>query len=129
MDAEQPVRPQFSDDARRMADAMTLASVAGSAGKFLAFALADGRPAGNVPYETYWDAVAHMRWDRDRFLYLKVSPDGMQPREAEAVLRYARSLHDAGFRLPAPDDGIPAEFTMPLLRQDRSRQIKLLTRR
>lgn len=123
------LRQQFSDDARRMADAMTLHTVAGSAGKFVAFRLQDGRPANNVAYDAYWDAVRDMRWDRDRFVYLKVAPDGMQPKEAEAVLKYARALHDAGFRLPAPDDQINTEFDMPLLKMDRRRQIRLLTRR
>lgn len=118
----------FSDDARRMADAVTLAAVAGSYGYWLAFHLSDGRPADRVPYETRYDAVRAMRWDRDLFVYVLVPPDGMQPKEADACLNYARALHDAGFRLPDPEF-IDVTPTMPALKRDQRLQIKYLTKR
>lgn len=121
-------KPEWSDDARRMADAVTLAAVAGSYGCYMAFHLADGRPADRVPYATRYDAVRHMRWDRDRFVYVLVPPDGMQPKEADVCLKYARALHDAGFRLPDPEftDVMP---TMPALKSDQRLQIQHLLRK
>jgi hypothetical protein len=120
-------KPLWSDDARRMADAVTLAAVAGSYGCYMAFHLADGRAADRVPYETRYDAVRAMHWDRDRFVYVLVPPDGMQPREADACLAYARALYDAGFRLPDPEfiDVMP---TMPALKSDQRKQISYLTK-
>jgi hypothetical protein len=121
-------KSQWSDDARRMADAVTLAAVAGSANHWMAFHLSDGRPADRVPYDTRYDAVSHMRWDRDNFVYVLVPPDGMQPKEADACLTYARALHDAGFRLPDPEfiDVMP---TMPALKSDQRKQINYLTKK
>jgi hypothetical protein len=120
--------PKWSDDARRMADAITLHAVAGNGGKWAVITLADGRPRDLVAYDTREDAVRSTRWNRDYFVYILIQPDGMQPKEAEAFLSYARQLHDAGFRLPDPADTIQPDITMPLLAQDRKRQIKLLTR-
>lgn len=120
--------PVYSDAARRMADAMTLHTIAGNAGMWAAFRLDDGRE--RHPYTAFasWrDAVRSCGWDRDFTTYLFITPDGMQPKEAEAWLTYTRQLHDAGFRLPDPDDIIQPDITMPLLPADRARQIKLLT--
>lgn len=119
---------KFSDDARRMADAITLHAVAGNSGKWAVITLADGRPFTYSAYDTRYDAVSATRWNRDRYVYIKIAPDGMTPKAAEAFLSYARQLHDAGFRLPDPADSIQPDITMPLLQKDRQRQIKLLTR-
>jgi hypothetical protein len=129
---ETAVKVTWSDDARRFADAITLHSVAGSAGKWAVITLADGRPKDLVAYDSRPDAVRSTRWDRDRYLYIFIPPDGMHPREAQACLNYGRMLHDAGFRLPDPDDRIQPDVigwdTMPTLPQDRKRQIRLLTK-
>lgn len=122
------VKPTWSDDARRMADAVTLHAVAGNAGKWAVITLQDGRPRDLVAYENRYDAVRSTHWDRDRFVYIKVFPGGMQPKEAEAFLSYARQLHDAGFRLPDPDYPVQPDITMPTLLSDRFRQIKLLSK-
>jgi hypothetical protein len=93
-----------SADACRISEEMTLHTLAGSAGCWAAFNLADGRPKDHTAYPTWHEAVAYAgRWDRDETIYLLVQPDGMAPREAESFLKYARFLHDAGFRLPPPD--------------------------
>ena len=120
--------PQWSDDARRMADAITLHAVAGNAGKWAVITLQDGRPRDYVAYETRADAVRSTRWNRDYFVYILIAPDGMQPREAEAFLSYARALHDAGFRLPDPDEIVQPDISMPTLATDRKRQVRLLTK-
>jgi hypothetical protein len=118
----------YSDCARRMSDAITMHAAAGSAGKWAVITLADGRPRDNTAYDSRRDAVASANWDRDYFVYILIAPDGMTPREAEAFLTYARTLHDNGFRLPDPDDSIQPDLTMPLLAKDRRRQIRLLTK-
>lgn len=102
-----------SDDARRIADAMTLHSIAGNAGRWASFRMSDGREVHrHTAYPTRIAAVTAARWDRDTTVYLEISPDGMQPKEAQAFLNYARFLHSQGWRLPDPefdyDGGRPA---------------------
>lgn len=110
--------PAYSDAARRIADEMTMHTLAGSVGSWAAFALADGQPMGHVAFDTRIEAVTACRWDRDNFVYLQVSPDGMQPKEAEAFLAYARFLHDQGWRLPNPEFDFDA--SMPTFAWDRA---------
>jgi hypothetical protein len=118
--------PQYSDDAKRMSDSVTMFAFIGEAGKWAAYALADGRSADNTAYDTRLDAVMYQRWDRDNFVYVMIPPSGMAVQEAEVFLKYARNLHDAGFRLPDPEnlDKIP---TMPLTKSDQREQIRALT--
>lgn len=113
----------YSDAAKRIAAEMTLYALAHDAG-WAVFSLSDGTPARHFAYPRREDAVRDMHWDRDNYLYLEVQPDGMSPREAEAVLKYGRALHDAGFRIPEPDFNFDA--SMPLLKSDRARQIRHL---
>lgn len=120
--------PQYSDDAKRISDEMNMHAIAGSAGKWAVFRLSDGSPADHTAYDTRRDAVASQKWDRDFRIYLHIAPDGMRAHEAEAFLRYARALHDNGFRLPDPDDLIQPDISMPILPRDRARQIRLLTK-
>jgi hypothetical protein len=125
--------PQYSDDVKRIANAVTMHAFAGTAGRWCAFKLQDGTsPDSNTVYDSYDDAVRSMRWDRDRFVYLFIPPDGMDPRAAKAFLTYARNLHDAGYRLPAPDDSMFAHATvpvMPLTTTDQRAQISALVRK
>lgn len=102
-----------SDDARRIADAMTLHSIAGNAGQWAAFRMQDGREVNcGAAYATRTEAVRFAGFDRDTTVYLEISPDGMEPKEAQAFLTYARFLHSQGWRLPDPDfdfdGGMPA---------------------
>lgn len=113
----------YSDAAKRISAEMQMHAVAKSEG-WAVFRLSDGMPFDHVPYSRRVEAVKATGWDRDRFLYLEIQPDGMGLKEAEAVLKYARMIHDAGFRIPAPD--FEYDPTMPLLRHDRIRTIKHL---
>jgi len=113
----------YSDAARRIADEMTLHAIAKSEG-WVAFRLSDGSPLDHAVYERRIDAVKAAGWDRDRFIYLEVQPDGMPLKEAQAVLDFARTLHDAGFRIPSPE--FEFDPTMPLLPADRRRTIRHL---
>jgi hypothetical protein len=116
----------YPDCAKRMADAVNMHVFMGAAGKWCAFALADGRSPDNTAYDTRLEAVMYQRWDRDNFVYIHITPDGMTPKAAMAFLTYARQLHDRGFRLPDPEnmDKIP---TMPLTKADQREQIRALT--
>jgi hypothetical protein len=123
----------YTDDARRMADAMNLHAVAKTRG-WAVFALADGR-SDNTAYETLDDAHRSKRWDRDNFLYLQIPAGGVNdPAEMQACLDYARALHKAGYRLPdprdfhAPDRNFPVHQP-PVMRVDWGRQIRELARR
>src|SRR5215471_8989419 len=93
---------QWPDDVKRVYDAMNLHAIAGSHG-FAVFSMADGKPLDNTAYPTWNDAVRAAKWDRDNYMFLEISPDGMQLNEAAAVLKYARELSKAGFRIPSPD--------------------------
>lgn len=107
-----------SDEAKRIADAMTLHTLAGSAGKWASFRMSDGHEVQKATaYDTRIQAVMAARWDRDTTVYLQITPDGMQPKEAEAFLKYARFLHSQGWRLPSPDFDYDA--SMPMLKSDR----------
>lgn len=103
---------QYSDAAKRIADEMTMHTLAGEAGHWAAFRLSDGRARDHTAYSTRIEAVKAQRWDRDETVYLEITPDGMIPKEAEAYLTYARFLHNHGMRLPDPefdyDGGMPA---------------------
>jgi hypothetical protein len=119
---------EYPDAAKRMANSVTMFAFLGEAGKWAAYALADGSSPDNTAYDTREECVRFQKWDRDNFVYVMITPDGMEPRAAMAFLRYARQLHDAGFRLPDPEnlDKIP---TMPLTKQDQREQIRALTGR
>lgn len=108
---------EYSDAAKRISAEMNMHTIAGKTGEWAAFSIADGRPTIHATYETRIDAVKAMRWDRDNYLYLQVSPDGMGPNEAEAVLKYARFLHSRGWRLPDPEFDYDA--SMPTFSWDR----------
>lgn len=102
-----------SDDAVRIANAMTLHSIAGQAGMWASFRMSDGQEVqAHTAYDSRIAAVRAARWDRDTTVYLEITPDGMQPKEAQAFLTYARFLHSRGWRLPDPgfdyDGGMPA---------------------
>lgn len=117
---------QYSDAARRMADAVSLHIVADPANamKWIAVRLADGT-ADPVVYDTRCDAVSHHWWDEKYWAFVQLHPGGMQYREAEVFLAYHRALYDAGFRLPDPDFAMPM---MPLTAGDRARQIQVLSK-
>jgi hypothetical protein len=119
---------QYPDYAKRMANEVSLHAFAGSAGKWAVFALQDGSPASHMAYDNRADAVRDMKWDRDRFLYILIPPDGMHPKEAKAVIDYSRQVYDSGFRIPDPEftEVMP---TMPLMKSDWAKQIKYLNKK
>jgi hypothetical protein len=113
--------PKCGDAARRMADEITLHSIAGSAGKWAAIRLADGG-SDHVAYDTRSDAVRH-QLSPEHCTFVLVPPGGMRIREADAVLSFWRQAYDAGFRAVDPRDDIPV---MPLDAGAQREQIRLL---
>jgi hypothetical protein len=115
---------QWPDDVKRLKHAMDTHAVAGSRG-WVVFRLADGTsPDSNTVYEIRLHAVKHMNWDRDNMIYLEIQPGGMSFGEAEAVLTFARQMHDAGFRIPDPT--FDFDPVMPYQPGDRQKKIKHL---
>ena len=113
-----------ADAARRIADEMTMHAIMHAEG-WAAFRLSDGSALDHVAYERRTDAVRAAGWDRDRVMYLEIQPDGMTIQAADACLRFARILHDAGFRIPSPE--FEYDPTMPLLAHDRLATIRHLS--
>jgi hypothetical protein len=112
-----------SDAARRCADAVSLAAVAGAVGMWVAVRLEDGRTDGSV-YDTREAAIRHQR-GLSAYTPVRVAPGGMQVYEAEALLDYWRKLHQANVRNDDPGLLLPL---MPLTRRDRRRQIRVLAK-
>jgi hypothetical protein len=110
----------YSDAAKRIAEEMTMHSVNGQAGHWASFRLSDGT-SDHAPYQTRIEAVMANKWDLDNYAYLEITPDGMQPKEAQALLEYFRTLHDAGWRLPDPS--FDYDPTMPQFEWDRRKTI------
>ena len=98
-------RPQWSNAAKRCSDIVNMHAVCGSYGKFVAIRLSDGG-SDNVLYDSYTDAVRHQLHEQ-YCTYFKVPPTGMEPREADAVLRYARWAYDNGYRPSSFGEHVP----------------------
>lgn len=121
-------RAAVSDEARRIAEAMTLHTLAGAAGRWAAFRMDDGRERHRMrPFPSREDAVRACSWDRDETVYLEIQPDGMPPEAAQACLDFQRALHDAGFRLPSPD--FHFDLSRPMFPWDRRAMIRHLAKR
>jgi len=93
---------------------------------WVAFKLEDGSALDHACYPTWNEAVKAAKWDRDRFFYLEVQPDGMPYKEASAVLDFARKLYAGGYRIPNPEWTDHMASTMPLQPHDRKRALRQL---
>ena len=118
----------ISDAARRCADIVNLHAVAGGLlaegeERWVAIRLSDGGSDGAV-YDSRAAAIAH-QLRPEYCTYVLVPPDGMQPQEAEALLRYWRALVDAHVRDDDPSMPMPL---MPLTVRDQRRQIQVLAK-
>jgi hypothetical protein len=124
-----------TDAAKRVSDAVNLHMLAADAGwawdnvrgKFMAFALADGKSDG-VLYDSKRDAVRHQS---DEFLcmYLKLHAGGMSICEAEIMLKIHRQAYSNGFRLADPDSKSGGRDIIPRMATDKVlNQIRALNR-
>ena len=115
--------PQFSDAAKRLADAINLHIYAqGDAAffKIIAFRLDDGR-SDDALYDTRDDAIRHTRSKPGVWAYAQVQPNGSNPQEAEAALKWARFTYARGFRIDSHSDPEPI---MPLRREAFNRLVR-----
>jgi hypothetical protein len=121
-------RDKWPDPVKRVKDEMDFHAVAGGFG-FAVFSLQDGRP---ITHDTYPSRGAARRFAErktsDALLILEVSPDGMPYGEADACLRYERTLQAAGFRSP---DSLETEensglLSMPRTKHDKRRMVNQL---
>jgi hypothetical protein len=121
-------RDRWPDPVLRVKDEMDLHAVAGGAG-YAVFSMQDGRPLTRDLYPSRARARrAGEKITRDFLLILEVSPDGMTYREADAVLRYERTLNSGGVRTP---DSLESEdnsglLSMPRTAGDRKRMAQQL---
>jgi hypothetical protein len=86
------------DAVQRLCDAVNIhvQALGGEAfGKYVAIRLEDGRSPDGALYDTRADAVRH-NLDDPWCFYVKVSPGGIEPREAWVVLGYARQAKKSG---------------------------------
>jgi hypothetical protein len=87
------------DAAQRISDAVALHLTAASdpmeiVGKFCVFRLSDGTsPDGHTLYDYKDDAVRTMRGHAKDFCYLRITPDGIRPKDAWIFLRVNRLPH------------------------------------
>jgi hypothetical protein len=120
-----PAVPAVSDAARRIADAMTLHTLAGQAGMWASFRMSDGTEVHRgAAYAIREDAVKAAGWNRDTTVYLEIQADGMPVEAAQACLDFQRQLHDAGFRLPDPT--FHFDISRPMFPWDRRKMIRHL---
>lgn len=82
----------YSDAARRMSDALTLAVLAGHTGKWIAIRLSDGGQSGTV-YDRGYEAARDQLHPKQCY-YHHLGLDGMTPRACEVLLRMARLKYD-----------------------------------
>jgi len=118
-------RDRWPDEIRRIKDEMDMHATLKQRG-WVAFKLEDGSPLDHAAYPTWNDAVKAAKWDRDRFMFLEIQPDGMTYREANAVLDFARKLYAGGYRIPNPEWTDHMASTMPIQPHDRTRMAKQL---
>jgi hypothetical protein len=103
------VTPEEWDTARRVSDAVNLHIAADENSRgFVACRMDDGRSNGSL-YDTRSDAVRHhlAGGQESNYLYLKVTPGGMSPREAWVMVVAFRRLRDAGIRPDHEDTVLP----------------------
>lgn len=107
-------RSGHTDDAKRISDAYRLHRMAGAGlgidnvGRWLAFALADGKGDG-VLYDSRGDAVRHMGHNELYFCYVQIVPKDMTVCDAELYLAVQRRMYHKNIRLmdrDAPSGGM-----------------------
>lgn len=98
--------PSHSDAAKRLSDTYNLHRIGmglDSVGKWFGASLAEGRSDDDTLYDSKRDCVLHMKHNEQYYTYIKISPGGMVPCEAEVMIKTARNLYDKGMRMTDPD--------------------------
>jgi hypothetical protein len=118
-----------TDDAMRVADAITLHWVAGGwdgcVGRWMAFKLADGR-TDNILYPSQYDAVRHQKGIYQHYMYLKLVPGGMSICEAEILLALHRKARQRDIGTPDIDQKKNRDLIPRLTVEERNQQLRQL---
>lgn len=110
------------DEARRMADVLTLHAVAGMAGRFTLVKLLDGSAVDQIA--TYGSREEAERYkNHPAQIAVLIPPGGLAAAECEEVLHYHRDLYDKLGSRP-----LEVGYIMPLTRRDQRRQLRILAR-
>lgn len=124
-DLQQGPLGDWPDPVKRIKDEMDMHAAAHARG-YVAIKLEDGSPLDHTAYPTWGEAVKAAKWDRDRYAFLEIQPDGMPYHEAAAVLDFARKLYAGGYRVPSPEWDSHQAAAMPRTANDRKRAAKQL---
>jgi hypothetical protein len=125
-------RDNWPDPVRRVKDEMDMHAVViheGGERGYAVFSMQDGRPITHHLYPSRGRARRDAeKLTTDYLLIIEASPDGMPYREADAVLKYERSLNNMGVQSP---DVLETEensslLSMPRNRHDRRRMARQL---
>lgn len=121
-------REQYPDPVLRVKDEMDFHAVAGGFG-YAVFSLQTGSPLTHHTYPSR--AAARKDGEKqttDHLLILEIQPDGMPYNEAQAVLRYERTLISQGVRTPDQfeDEANSGLLSMPHQAHDRVRMAQQL---
>lgn len=122
-------RLKWPDPVLRVKDAMDLHALAGMAHRYAVFSMQDGRP---ITMDTYVSRAEARRFasrkTQDLLLIIEVLPDGMPYNEANAALKYERTLNNIGVQSPdtLEDEANSGALSMPRNRHDRRRMAKQL---
>ena len=95
---------RHTDPAMRIADNALMhwtASGWDCVNKWVAYKLEDGR-SDNTLYDTKRDAIRH-QFDEFLCFYVPLHPGGINPCEAEVLLKIHRQIYDNGWRMTDPD--------------------------
>lgn len=103
----------YSDEARRISDAIRQAITDGHRNRWLPFDMATGETVDRpvVPYDSRIDAVRHTRNRYRKCLYVQVPWDDVSPRAAEVLLKIYRQLQAIG-QHPQDDEVANMPFMM-----------------
>ena len=118
----------WPDPVKRVKDEMDMHAVVHDIG-YAVFSMQDGRPITHDAYPSRADARRFAeKLTTDFLLIIEISPDGMPYNEADAVLKYERTLNNMGMRSP---DSLETEensglLSMPRNRHDRRRMARQL---
>lgn len=121
-------RLKWPDPVLRVKDEMDLHALAGGYG-YAVFSMQDGRPLTHDTYPSRAAArKAGEKKTQDFLLILEVHPGGMPYREADAVLKYERTLNSMMRRTP---DSLETEqnsgaLSIPQSKHDKRRMINQL---
>jgi len=115
-----------SDAAQRLSDQYRLHRSAlgvGSYGQWFAVRLTDGTSDGTL-YPDKQSCMRHQHGQEVYFAFICIAPTDMSVCDADAFIRTARTMYDAGIRIADPDDRHGGRS--PIMRATREDQASLV---